>query len=398
MNNQSINQQTHFKEVLLALAYLGEFELQNPEKQKEFTNELAAAMPEHKSFFLENQVPYKYAKNFLRKTAGLCIIYDQLEILNKHCTYSLLTSFEPGADFVLADYCTKESNVLDVIESFNLDPTFEEMLFKIAIEQSEKLPGVDVSIKESIIEKDFPSESVCLGFLRPTSNEKQLIEAIVANESINLGGHLVVIVNKSAVKEISLELSSHFKIATVSKCFNPEQTMIICEKAQRFVPSPNAESALIESVNKNTSLSMKASKKRFTLVNFEARQYELYCVKNSEKFVSDTSDKAWKSFKELTTIGTNTNSKLVMPKAPKQGELSLVIAAGYINGEMSLGNGEGKHVVIGGVEHLKGAEDTISFSKSGHAFESTVVTKSSKPFLNILINNKGKLMIKQLND
>ena len=78
------------------------------------------------------------------------------------------------------------------------------------------------------------------------------------------------------------------------------------------------------------------------------------------------------------------------------GEIANIISSGKINGEISLDNGEAKHIVVGGVKTVTSSEMIKVKNKKGELENKLVTTKTSVPYLNILINNNGKAEIKEL--
>jgi len=117
-------------------------------------------------------------------------------------------------------------------------------------------------------------------------------------------------------------------------------------------------------------------------------------VNQSKKYLSKN-DNVLKWIKDLTMLKEDNQQKLTLPKEPKVGELSLIISSGYINGNLDL-NGKANHVVIGGVKPMIKQETKQLTDDKGEKYTETKTIKYTEPYLNLLINNNGKLQIKEL--
>jgi len=109
-------------------------------------------------------------------------------------------------------------------------------------------------------------------------------------------------------------------------------------------------------------------------------------------------DSIWKWVKGITELKDLGEEKLVVPKQLKTGEISNLLAAGKINGEISLENGTGRHVAIGGTKSIEKKEVTSYKDDNGDKITETKVIRMSLPYLNILCSENGKLVIKELGD
>jgi len=109
-------------------------------------------------------------------------------------------------------------------------------------------------------------------------------------------------------------------------------------------------------------------------------------------------DSVWKWVKGITELKDLGEEKLVVPKPLKLGEISNLLASGKINGEISLGDGTGRHVAIGGTKSIQKSETRKYKDDNGDSFTETKIIKMSLPYLNILCSDNGKLVIKELGD
>lgn len=107
-------------------------------------------------------------------------------------------------------------------------------------------------------------------------------------------------------------------------------------------------------------------------------------------------DKAYKWLMNMTLVESLAEKTIDVPKPLKTGEIANIISSGKINGEISLDNGEAKHIVVGGVKTVTSNEIIKIKNKKGELENKLVTTKTSVPYLNILINNNGKAEIKEL--
>ena len=87
---------------------------------------------------------------------------------------------------------------------------------------------------------------------------------------------------------------------------------------------------------------------------------------------------------------------MTIPKPLKAGELANIIASGKINGEISLENNLANHIAVGGVKRITSKRIINVENKKGEIESKQETTIENLPYLNLLINNNGKLEIKQL--
>lgn len=120
------------------------------------------------------------------------------------------------------------------------------------------------------------------------------------------------------------------------------------------------------------------------------------------KFIQDNNikvssmDKAWKWLIDDTKIVDLSEEEMFIPKHLKSGELANVIASGRINGEIELKNGLAHHVAVGGVKQLTSSQKVKVTNRQGVTESKLETTIQNLPYLNLLINDKGALKIKEL--
>jgi len=146
---------------------------------------------------------------------------------------------------------------------------------------------------------------------------------------------------------------------------------------------------------------------------FNLRQYNTYqsinypyidydTAKENNKYIEaptthiSKNDSIWKWAKGITELKDLGGEKLVVPKPLKLGEISNLLASGMINGEISLEDGTGRHVAIGGTKSIEKKEINKYKDDNGDNYTETKIIKMSLPYLNILCSDNGKLIIKEL--
>lgn len=112
--------------------------------------------------------------------------------------------------------------------------------------------------------------------------------------------------------------------------------------------------------------------------------------------VSQSNGDAWDWFKEITEIKQVEHEVINKATPMKIGELSNLIASGMINGEMELHDGIGYHVVAGGMKEQIVQEVVQEENRKGELENKTKTVLYSQPYLNVLINDNGKVKIKEL--
>jgi len=132
-------------------------------------------------------------------------------------------------------------------------------------------------------------------------------------------------------------------------------------------------------------------------VDYDTAKENFIYVENKEKYISKNNS-LWKWIKGNTELKDLSKEQIKLPKNPKWGEISMLIASGMINGEIELKDGEGKHIVVGGTKTITSQEISTSKGLDGKNINTTKTIKLSKPYLNILCTVDGKLTIKELGD
>lgn len=157
---------------------------------------------------------------------------------------------------------------------------------------------------------------------------------------------------------------------------------------------------ITEIINSNPEFNVKM----FNANNMQPPTVSYKSLKENHKIVQDggfelsiTNGDSWKWLKEMTEIKDIEMQKINRPVPLKVGELANLIASGMINGEMDLdGKGTGYHVVAGGTKKQVQQELIQEEGKNGEIINKTKTLVYSQPYLNVLINDNGKVKIKEL--
>ena len=126
--------------------------------------------------------------------------------------------------------------------------------------------------------------------------------------------------------------------------------------------------------------------------------FENFNYINKTKTKISNMDKTWKWIISETKSIDLSEEIMTIPKPLKAGELANIIASGKINGEMSLDNGIGNHVAVGGVRRTTSTKTITVKNSKGEIENKQETTVENIPYLNLLINNNGKLEIKELSN
>lgn len=126
--------------------------------------------------------------------------------------------------------------------------------------------------------------------------------------------------------------------------------------------------------------------------------FENFNYINKTKAKISNMDKTWKWIISETKTVDLSEEIMTIPKPLKAGELANIIASGKINGEMSLDNGIGNHVAVGGVRRTTSTKNITVKNSKGEIENKQETTVENIPYLNLLINNNGKLEVKELSN
>ncbi len=260
---------------------------------------------------------------------------------------------------------------------------------------------------------DLPKGSVSLLIFnshnKKSKNVTVDLQRIIDNEILHVSkndidnGKVVLIMEQ---KELETELPfiiKHFDIyKEKSYKMNNNKTVVLFSEIRSqtltFEEVKNEETVVKSLINENKGFD---SYKYNGVINlppvpyFEMKENQRM-IENDVFKISDSSNDGWEWFREITEIKETSNNEINKATPLKVGELSNLIASGMINGEMKLEDGSGFHVVAGGMKEIIKQSLRQEENQKGHLINKTETTVYSEPYLNILINNKNGIEIKEL--
>ena len=379
---------------------------------------------------LDNQVPieYSYFDKWLND--------KDYEKIKQYCEFTLgygdkfpitvFDGFVGNGDFldVFKSFIPKKNNSNDFLLIAN---ELEEGRFRTI--QSNK--NIDYCYNSSFEElKEIPKSSISLMLLNPPygitngqRNVKNYISQILKRNLIYnhpsskdyKTGYIAFVIRKDDFLDSLDILSKNFDILknSIYKT-NPEeyakfkQYIFVAHlkrhpydlsntlQAMDFQKQYNEVKAIIESEPEfnlrqyNTYQSM-----NYPYIDYDTAKENNKYIKSPTTHISKN-DSIWKWVKGITELKDLGEEKLVVPKPLKLGEISNLLASGMINGEISLEDGTGRHVAIGGTKSIEKKEVSKYKDDNGESFTETKIIKMSLPYLNILCSDNGKLVIKEL--
>ena len=359
--------------------------------------------------------------------------YDKIK---QYCEYTL----GHGNQFpiVVADLFAGEGLWLDSLKSFIPKKNNNNDFLLIANELEEGRFGtiqsnknIDYCYNSSFEDlKEIPKSSISLMLMNPPygitngqRNVKKYISQIIERQLIYnpstskdyKSGYIAFVIRKDDFLDSLDILSKNFDILknSIYKT-NPEeyakfkQYIFIAKLKRNPYDFSKPIDALDFQKSYNEVKEIILSEPEFKLSQYNTYQSMNYpyidydTAKENNKYIeSSTShisknDSIWKWVKGITELKDLGEEKLVVPKPLKLGEISNLLASGMINGEISLEDGTGKHVAIGGTKSIEKKEVSKYKDDSGESYTETKIIKMSLPYLNILCSDNGKLVIKEL--
>ena len=363
---------------------------------------------------------------------------EDYSAIKEFFTYKISSS-EENKTFVITDYFAGEGKWLELIKFIKTDPYYnEDSIYLLAneLEQNRyntiKESGViDEYYNGSFENLSLPKYHASLTLFNPpygmdTSSrirnarrylqmliDKDYLYKDIKSESNN--GVIIAVLRKDDILDCLDLLVKYFNISTntIYKVNDEEyqkyKQFVIYGKIRNTPLDDNNISDINKSIKeieelKNIINGMQELNLyqynynytcRLTPVKYEEIKRNFKYVKNKSNTISKSTNSTWKWIKDITELKDISQESLTLPRSPKLGEMSLIISSGYINGNINL-DGKANHVVIGGVKNLTKEETSCKKDKDGNDYIEKTVTKYTRPYLNLLINNKGKVEIKEL--
>lgn len=143
---------------------------------------------------------------------------------------------------------------------------------------------------------------------------------------------------------------------------------------------------------------MKVSKESITgcrnlsYLDFDKKVKSIELKNNNINKISNKNNLAWRWFKELTDINTDSMDDITLPKEPKKGEIVNLISSGMLNQQVD------NHVVSGGTKQVEETIKSIQLDSEGKEREVIEIRKTNVPFFNVLLPNGSikKLLNKEV--
>jgi len=369
---------------------------------------------------------------------------NQYDMIKTHCEFSL--GSHNDHEIVVADLFAGEGLFLDVFASFlpRKDSSNNYVLVANEIEENrfkeiEKNKNIYDSYNKSFEELRMPKNSISLMLYNPpygqtltTDSNGKTISIRNVKHYLNLilerqilynpntskdykSGYIAFVIRKDDFLDSLDILSKNFDILknSIYKTNKEEyakfKQYIFIAKLKRFpYDLSNTMQAMDFQKQYSEVKAIIESEPEFNLSQYNTYQSMNYpyidydTAKENNKYIEaptihiSKNDSIWKWVKGITELKDLGEEKLVVPKPLKLGEISNLLASGMINGEISLENGTGRHVAIGGTKSIEKKEINRYKDENGDNYTETKIIKMSLPYLNILCSDNGKLIIKEL--
>ena len=342
---------------------------------------------------------------------------NRLDLIDKYFNFHLKNNL------VVADLFAGEGEWLKLFKILTRDNIkligneleenrYNTMIKDDLIDYHYNLPFEELELPKRII--DIMLYNPPYGVTNGERNVRRYLKMILERELIKKNGILVAVIKTSDAENISDLLAQYFDYNVLAYKTNDEEY----DKFGQIVIIARLLEKPLNLNNINELTKFKEYKKGIQiLVNmelpfdvkdyFKSSYYKLaeidikkafedftYTINNKQKI--SKMDKAWRWIIENTIVNDLSDEVITIPKPLKSGELANIIASGKINGELSLEGNKGYHVAVGGVKQVTSENKIKIKNGKGETETKLETTIQNLPYLNILINNEGKLEIKEL--
>lgn len=293
---------------------------------------------------------------------------------------------------------------------------YKYMVDNYDIDYGYNLPFEDLELPKKLI--DIMLFNPPYGISNGVRNAKKYLKMIFDRDIMNKNGAIVLILNETDILDCMDLITKYLTNLSLYKVHDEE-----FDKYGQYVLVGVCRDSFIDDSNINQLLNYKelleGNIALFNYIKENNLQYDYdvifkyrygkyssnihykecfenfnYINKNGIKI--SKKDKTLKWIMNETMINDLSEESLVIPKQLKSGEIANIIASGKINGEISLEDGLGRHIVVGGVKNITTSRTIQVEDKSGEIKNKIETLKQTIPFLNILINDNGKIKIKEL--
>lgn len=421
---------TEFKETLKMLPLVGQLNIDYMKEKYQLKNDLGDEL--YQKLFIkatDKNILLEYILyNYFVET-------NQLDKIKEYFTIHYGFSDE-DSPITICDYFAGEGKWLDVFKSIIPYDKTKNHLYLIANELEKNRyniisqnPNIDECTNLPFEDTQYPKNHASLVLFNPPygttngeRNTKYYLKLLLRRElfyhnHINTnfrGGKIICVLRGDDILDCNELLNTYFCInwSLVYKVNEEEyekykQYVLVADLMREPLNDKNKYEArmLQENVEKLREI-IEVKQPEFNISLYDSCHNTLNSVpykklKDNFKYVNQSkkylskNDNVLKWIKDLTMLKENNQQKLILPKEPKIGELSLIISSGYINGNLNL-DGKVNHVVIGGVKPMTKQETKQLTDDKGEKYTETKTIKYTEPYLNLLINNNGKLQIKEL--
>lgn len=379
---------------------------------------------------LDNNIEFEYAFYYY------CLANNRYDLIKQYITINYETS-DSINPIVICDYFAGEGEFLEIFKTF-IPVDKSNYIHLIANELEEHRYD---KIKEKNIVNEYtnlafeytqyPKHHASLILYNPPygetnkeRNAKYYLKKILERQLIYhnqdsknfKGGSIICVLRGDDILDCAKLLVQNFNIQynniykTEDEEFQKYKQFILIGTLRREPLDENNRYEAIyiqegidkikEAINNQNEFSLSSyryiNKLKLYSVPYKQMKENFKYVQQQNKYVSNK-DNAWNWIQDITKLNDLSMEKLVLPKEPKIGELSLIIASGAINGQLDLDDDKAKHIAIGGVKPMiKQESETKIDDKTGEKYIETKTVKYTQPFLNLLVNNYGKIEIKEL--
>lgn len=385
------------KHVMQLLFYIGDVSPING--AEETLERFESEFPEQKKLFEKNKK--KLSTTFYRELAKLCMDASKKELYKEYLEFNYVYP-EEGIVPEGIEPTTVSIASINMPEDLNnlpkklVRPASRKNILTISNTDIQS----DIFLEGTMKELTIPKHSLSLEIIK-VRDAKELTEFLECKH-VAVGGKAIVFAPKDSFEEDVLEELVHeYSCINV---FDFGDTYVYIGKKIHIYYRHNEENLKKEielfktKMSKAGAFKIHANTAFASMPEIDIEEVEdcIYCLTDSTICKSNPNNAAWLKYKEAINGPMEADENLVLPKQLKQGELALLVASGKGNGSISLPDGTGSHISIGGVENINSEMvEVVETNKwSGEAY---VVTKTSKPFIKLLIQNElGQLYIKKL--
>ena len=303
-------------------------------------------------------------------------------------------------------FSSKPDNITTVgieVEKNRFDKVKADYKFHSSFEDSE-LPKESVNV--CIFNCPYGSSDSDNGQIR---NVRHYLQMLLDKEYLTKDCAMIMVISGKDFENILDILDAQFNVELFYKVEPEEfekwgQYVIYCKRSEYIRSSPASLKELRQEISNKLSNG----------VEFDAQMYQdlKYFVGGTDEFgpqydrmvkgqkVKDNyskHDKLW-DWVQSSNASLSEDFELVLPDTPDAGRISTLLSTGLVNGQIdvTIDGVDASHIVSGGVRSIERIEQEKEQLADGKTATKTTVTRFSRPYLNILVKQDGKLAIKEI--